>query len=141
MSDTPRTDAFIKSDDVRLDASCMRSAVDWSTIPMKRESLLIDFARQLEHELTAAKVEIERLTREQDDMCHVLERSGFRRCDIAACNCGSWHHVYGLRQRWEEVKDALAEAGHPLTNGHIVLRALMGLIKDRDDAYAKGFAD
>jgi len=71
MSDTPRTDAFIKSDDVRLDASCMRSAVDWSTIPMKRESLLIDFARQLEHELTAAKVEIERLTREQDDVMYL----------------------------------------------------------------------
>jgi len=33
---------------------------------MKRESLLIDFARKLERELTDAKAEIERLTRERE---------------------------------------------------------------------------
>ena len=68
----------------------------------------------------------------------VLIRNGFRRCDIAACNCGSWHFVGGLRQRFEEIKDALSDAGHPLTNenGNLVLGALQDLIAERDAAIA-----
>lgn len=59
---------------------------------------------------------------------------GYVRCDIPACNCGSWHGRYGLHARWREVKDALAEAGHPLTNdnGNTPLRALRELIAERD---------
>lgn len=31
-----------------------------------------------------------------DEMRDVLLRNGFVECDISACNCGSWHHRYGL---------------------------------------------
>lgn len=74
------------------------------------------------------------LTRERDDMQHTLERHGFRRCDIAACNCGSWHQMGGLVARWEELADVLAAAGHPLTNanGHLLRKALKALVAERD---------
>ena len=64
----------------------------------------------------------------------VLVRHGFVRCHIAACNCGSWHPRYGLTERFEEIKEALADAGHPLTNenGHKALNALHKLIAERD---------
>lgn len=63
-----------------------------------------------------------------------LRWEGYVRCDIPACNCGSWHGRDGLHARWREVKDALAEAGHPLTNanGNTPLRALKELVADRD---------
>ena len=69
-----------------------------------------------------------------DELRDVLIRNGFVRCDIAACNCGSWHARYGLPERWQEVKDALAEAGHPLCNenGNRMLNALQALIAERD---------
>lgn len=68
------------------------------------------------------------------DLQDVLIRNGFVRCDLAACNCGSWHARYGLPERWSEVKDMLAEAGHPLCNenGHLVHKALGELITERD---------
>jgi len=70
------------------------------------------------------------------DLRDVLRLNGFVRCDIAACNCGSWHARYGLQERWSEVKEALASAGHPLCNenGHLVSMALAGLIAERDAA-------
>lgn len=76
--------------------------------------------------------------RERDELEDVLRRNGFVRCDIPACNCGSWHHKYGLPERWAELKDALAEAGHPLTNdnGNLMLNALRALIAERDAALA-----
>lgn len=74
------------------------------------------------------------LERERDALTDILRRHGFVPCDIAACNCGSWHHRYGLRQRMDEVKEALADAGHPLCNenGHLVSKALAALIEERD---------
>jgi len=54
MSDTPITDAFLRTDDVRLDDSCKRNSLDWSVIPTPKENKLIDFARQLERELAEA---------------------------------------------------------------------------------------
>lgn len=83
--------------------------------------------------------------RERDELEDVLRRNGFVRCDFPACNCGSWHHKYGLperwaelNERWAELKDALAEAGHPLTNdnGNLMLNALRALIAERDEALA-----
>jgi len=58
MSDTPITDAFLRTDGVRLGQ--IRNSVDWSVIPTPKESKLIDFARQLERELAEARKEIER---------------------------------------------------------------------------------
>jgi hypothetical protein len=64
----------------------------------------------------------------------VLLRAGFVPCDIPACNCGSWHHRYGLPQRWQELNDMLADAGHPLcnANGNLMRNALAELIAERD---------
>ena len=69
-----------------------------------------------------------------DDLRDVLLRNGFFRCDIDACNCGSWHARYGLPERYDEVKGMLAEAGHPLCNenGNLVRNALKALIDERD---------
>ena len=65
----------------------------------------------------------------------VLLRHGFRECVSPACNCGSWHHFYGLPERMREIEDALADAGHPLcnANGNLVLRALHQLIAELDE--------
>lgn len=55
----------------------------------------------------------------------VLQSSGFRRCDIPACNCNSWHQVGGYAERFREIQEAVEEAGHS-TNG----RLLIDVIKD-----------
>ena len=55
----------------------------------------------------------------------VLENSGFRRCDIPACNCGSWHQVGGFKLRFDEIKEVVEEAGYS-TNG----RTLLDAVKD-----------
>lgn len=39
-----------------------------------------------------------------------LERRGYRRCDIPACNCGSWHGGHAS-ERLREIDEALAECG------------------------------
>lgn len=77
-------------------------------------------------------------TETADELCDVLQRNGFVRCDIAACNCGSWHARYGYRQRLEEVTELIVDAGHPLTNenGHLVKLALSELIAERDSLRA-----
>lgn len=70
-----------------------------------------------------------------DSLRDVLIRHGFVRCSIPACACGSWHPRYGLTERFEEIKQALEESGHPLTNdnGNKALNALRELIKERDE--------
>lgn len=79
--------------------------------------------------------EIERLRAERDELRDVLLRGGFVPCDIPACNCGSWHHRYGLPERMQEIKDELAEAGHELSNanGNLTLNALKALVAERDE--------
>ena len=72
---------------------------------------------------------------EADEMRNVLIGNGFVKCDISACNCGSWHHRYGLPERMQKIEDALAEAGHELSNanGHLPINALKALVAERDD--------
>lgn len=79
--------------------------------------------------------EIERLTAERDDLRDVLLRSGFVPCDVPACNCGSWHHRYGLPERMRDIEDTLSEAGHELSNanGHLPINALKALVAERDE--------
>ena len=83
----------------------------------------------------AQAAEIERLRSERAELRDVLLRNGFVPCDIPACNCGSWHHRYGLPERMQEIKDALAEAGHELSNanGNLPINALKALVAERDD--------
>lgn len=83
----------------------------------------------------AAAREIERLRNDARNLRDVLLRNGFVPCDSPACNCGSWHHRYGLPKRMQEIKDELAEAGHELSNanGNLTLNALKALVAERDD--------
>lgn len=59
----------------------------------------------------------------------VLIMKGFVRCDIPACNCGSWHHRYGLPERWAEIKEVLRDADI-LNNdtGNLPLNAIKKII-------------
>lgn len=42
----------------------------------------------------------------------VLRRNGFRECDVAACNCGSWHAPPNLRaEKAEAERDAAVADG------------------------------
>lgn len=61
-----------------------------------------------------------------DELRDFLLRSGFVECDCPACNCGSFHHRFGLPERMVEIREALTEAGHPPCNdnGNIVINAL-----------------
>ena len=58
--------------------------------------------------------------RRLDEAEWVLQNAGFRRCDIAACNCGSWHQVGGFKARFDEIKEAVEDAGYS-TNGKLLL--------------------
>lgn len=69
------------------------------------------------------------LLREINNLRGVLERNGFRRCDIAACNCGSWHHVGGFKARFDEIKEVVEEAGYS-TNGRTLLNAVKAMAED-----------
>ena len=64
----------------------------------------------------------------------VLTSKGFVECGIPACNCGSWHHRYGLPERMYELRRILEEAGHPLCNenGNLIGNALNELVAERD---------
>lgn len=53
----------------------------------------------------------------------VLEGSGFRRCNIPACNCGSWHQVGGFAARFKEIEDVVRDAGINL-NGVVLVDAI-----------------
>ena len=69
------------------------------------------------------------------ELVDILHRSGFVECDIAACNCGSWHHRYGLPERFNEIHDLLRDAG-VLDNstGNLASNAIKKLIEQRDSA-------
>jgi uncharacterized protein YdcH (DUF465 family) len=120
MSDTLKTDSF----------AFIASVPNGTWAGGKKLVVDADVARTLERELAAVKTE-------RDELQEVLIRHGFIRCDIPACNCGSWHPRYGLPERMQEIKDALADAGHELSNsnGNLPLNALKQLIVDRDNAY------
>jgi hypothetical protein len=79
--------------------------------------------------------EIDRLRNDARDLRNVLLRNGFVPCDSPACNCGSWHARFGLPERMQEIKDALAEADHELSNanGNLTLNALKALVAERDE--------
>ena len=76
---------------------------------------------------------------EIEQLRDVLLGNGFVRCDIAACNCGGYHARFGLRERFDEFKQALSDAGHPLTNenGNLPLGALQALVAERDALAAR----
>ena len=62
-------------------------------------------------------------------------RNGFVKCDIPACNCGSWHHRYGLPERMDEIREMLRDAD-VLDNstGNLPSNAIKKLVMQRDEA-------
>lgn len=95
------------------------------------------FCRRTMHTASLAINEIDTLrarVAELEAAESALVRHGFRKCNIAACNCGSWHHVGGLAERFDEIASDLSDAGYPLSNdnGHIARRALASLVASRD---------
>lgn len=125
MSDTPRTDAAESWGTPQYCEHITFEGCDCAVMPPEEYEALFEHARTLERELAA-------VTAERDALRDVLRHSGFVPCDIFACNCGSWHPRYGLYERMQEIKEALAEAGHEMSNenGHSPLKALKQLIAE-----------
>ena len=86
------------------------------------------------HPVREAIDELRRLRAQRDALTDTLHRHGFRRCDVPACACGQFHHRFGLPERMQEIKDALAAAGHEVSNenGNLPLGALASLVAERD---------
>ena len=113
MSDTPRTD------DAQFEAYAGA---------FRRVVVPVELARQLERELAEARMDASVLE-------DVMLRNGFVKCDIPACNCGSWHYRYGLPERMDEIREALRDAD-VLDNstGNLPLNAIKKLVTQRDEA-------
>jgi hypothetical protein len=82
--------------------------------------------------------EIRALRKERDELHSFLLHEGFVQCDTA-CNCGSWHQTGGFKRRFDEIEDAVEEAGHD-TNGKTLLMVIGEILeqntqlkKERDE--------
>jgi hypothetical protein len=69
---------------------------------------------------------VERLERELAEARSFIDRAGYRRCDSAACNCGSWHGGHAS-QRLQEIADVL-----PWQNGSTVLDRVVETVADAE---------
>ena len=56
--------------------------------------------QRLTEELKLVESAMSKLSAQVAKSDEFLEREGYRRCDISACNCGSWHRAW-LRPRPE----------------------------------------
>jgi len=87
---------------------------------LRDEDCFAEDSYSIRHEaanaLDAAEAKIARLK-------DVLIQSGFRECDIGACNCGSWHQIGGYRARFDEIKEVVEDAGYR-KNGQVLLDAV-----------------
>jgi hypothetical protein len=72
---------------------------------------------------------------EEQDARWFLEREGYRRCDVAACNCGSWHGGHAM-QRLTEIEDALTDAGIEM-NGKTILQGVRELAASASSSTAQ----
>ncbi len=59
-----------------------------------------------------------------------LERHGYRRCDIPACNCGSWHGGHA-NARLAEIREAFAQDEHTDTRNKTLLNLVCEVLGDR----------
>lgn len=64
-----------------------------------------------------------------DALCDVLRRAGFVECNIAACNCGSWHQVYGWPERFREIDEATKDDWR---NGETLLARVQRIVSERN---------
>ena len=73
---------------------------DWAWVPKELNALAATID-QLRADLAMAQAEVLRLRYDlerADEYERFLRCEGYRRCDIAACNCGSWHGGYSTRR-------------------------------------------
>lgn len=108
--------------------------------------------------LGTMRAAIAELAAERDHLCDVLLRHGFRRCDIPACNCDSWHHeneldIY-LRCRGAQGESVLARIQrmehdrknvdrfwqNAQTRGDVLQQQLDQLVQERE-ALAKSYRE
>lgn len=68
---------------------------------------------------------------ERDDAEDFLWRHGYRRCDIPACNCGSWHGGHA-NMRLIELREAFEQDEHTDTNGKTLLGLVCEVLTERD---------
>jgi hypothetical protein len=59
-----------------------------------------------------------------------LERFGYRRCDIPACNCGGWHGGH-VEARYEEACQAMDEITSGVGAGFPLARRIQELWSER----------
>jgi hypothetical protein len=78
-------------------------------------------------ELVEARAEIARLLAENERLTNILYHNGFRSCDIAECNCGSWHQIGGFAARFREIEDATADEWR---NGETLLTRIERIMLD-----------
>lgn len=57
-----------------------------------------------------------------------IRSQGYDHCNIAACNCNSWHGG-GWKRRYDEIRDAMTEAGIKQNEKTLIgaLREYLGL--------------
>tara|TARA_R110000868_G_scaffold195387_1_gene441055 strand:+ start:99 stop:851 length:753 start_codon:yes stop_codon:yes gene_type:complete len=132
-----KMDAVI--DDLNIAKSCINPLEDLkrATTALKERAEKADAALAGEKKLSAAisrdcnntANERKRAQAKLAALRDVLTSKGFVECDIPACNCGSWHHKYGLPERWAEIKEVLIDAD-VLNNdtGNMPLNAIKKLI-------------
>ncbi len=76
-------------------------------------------------------VNVAELLAERDRLRRVLWDNGFRRCDVPACNCDSWHPHGGFYARFREIDEAVGDH-----NGKTLLRAVEEMCAELSDLRA-----
>jgi hypothetical protein len=66
----------------------------------------------------------------RDKALDFIEGRGYRRCDIAACNCGGWHGG-AAEDRLREISELMADAGVP---GGTTIQGGMLMLRERAEA-------
>lgn len=61
-----------------------------------------------------------------------LRLHGYRKCDIAACNCGSWHGGHA-NQRLAEIREAFEQDELTDTRNKTLLNLVCEVLTDRSD--------
>lgn len=108
-----------------ISARTKRSTPGAMQIWSEQYSVALYTADQMRAATASLRAEIERRD-------WFLESRGYRRCDIAACNCQYWHGGHAM-QRLDEIRYALDEAG-AAENGETTLHAVQRLLAARQEA-------
>jgi hypothetical protein len=82
--------------------------------------------RVMKAEIEAMKNEAQ-LRADNERLTSILYHNGFRSCDIAECNCGSWHQIGGFAARFREIEDATADEWR---NGETLLTRIERIMLD-----------